>query len=77
MAEIHVQARKHSRANPANMWIWLILGILIIAAVVYYVYMNKRNNTDNSQQLENQRNAPAPGAMIPQAHNNVYVMNAA
>lgn len=79
MAEIHVQARKHSRANPATMWIWLIIGALIIAAVVYYVYMNKNknNSNNNTQDLKNQRNTPQPGAMVPQKQGSVYVMNAA
>ena len=77
MAEIHVQARKHSKASPTNMWLWLIIGILIIAAVVYYVYTNKNKDADNAQDLKNQRNMPMPGAMVPQGQNNVYVLTAA
>ena len=76
MAEIHVQARKHSRSNPANMWLWLIIGIIIIAAVAYYVYANKYKSDDasNQQDLQNQRNTPMPGAML--HHDDVYVLNA-
>jgi hypothetical protein len=76
MAEIHVQARKHSRANPANMWLWLIIGIIIIAAVAYFVYANKYKSDDASNQkdLQNQRNTPMPGAVLP--HGNTYVLDA-
>jgi len=77
MAEIHVQARKHSKASPTNMWLWLIIGILVIAAVVYYVYANKDKDASNAQDLKNQRNTPMPGAMVPQEQNNVYVLTAA
>jgi hypothetical protein len=76
MAEIHVQARKHQqRANPSWMWAWLILGILIVAAIVYFVYANKNNNPDNTQQIQNNRNTPQPGAMmLPKFSNTTYVM---
>ena len=75
MAEIHVQARKHQQANPGWMWAWIILGILIIAAVVYFIYANKnKNDQNNTQQIQNDRNTPQPGAMImPGA--STYVMN--
>lgn len=68
MAEIHVQARRHPRSNPSWMWAWLILGILIIAAVAYYVFANKDKADDknNNQDLQNQRNTPMPGATAPQ-----------
>jgi hypothetical protein len=75
MAEIHVQARKR-RVNPAWMWTWLILGILIIAAVVYYIYANKDSDPNNAQDIKNQRNTPIPGAMVPQPSlDRTYVMN--
>jgi hypothetical protein len=79
MAEIHVQARRHSRYNPSWMWTWLIIGILIIAAVVYYVYVNKdKRDANNNQDLQNQRNTPMPGAAVPQQSSNVtYVMRVA
>ena len=66
MADIHVQARRHSRFNPTWMWIWFIVGILIIAAVAYYVYANKDKDANNQQDLKNQRNTPMPGAAAPQ-----------
>ena len=66
MADIHVQPRRRSRVNPSWMWTWLIIGIVIIAAVVYYVYANKEKDASNNQDLKNQRNTPMPGAAIPQ-----------
>lgn len=66
MADIHVQARKTSRYNPTWMWTWIIIGLLIIAAVVYYVYTNKDEDASNEQDLKNQRNTPMPGAALPQ-----------
>lgn len=79
MAEIHVQARRHSRSNPTWMWTWLIVGILIIAAVAYYVFANKEKaNRNNNQDLKNQRNTPMPGAAIPQqSSDNTYVIRVA
>jgi heme/copper-type cytochrome/quinol oxidase subunit 2 len=79
MAEIHVQARRHSRSNPTWMWTWLIVGILIIAAVAYFVFANKdKANSNNNQDLKNQRNTPMPGAAIPQQSlDNTYVIRVA
>jgi len=71
MAELHVQARRRSRSNPSWMWTWLIIGILIIAAVAYYVYANKHKDASNQQDLKNQRNTPMPGAAIPQQSSNL------
>jgi len=75
MAEIHVQTKRR-RVSPAWMWTWLIIGILIIAAVVYYVYMTKnKTNPDNTQEIKNQRNTPMPGAMVPQHfRDNTYIV---
>ena len=66
MAEIHVEARRASRYNPSWMWTWIIVGIIIIAAVVYYVFANKNEDASNNQDLKNQRNTPMPGAAVPQ-----------
>lgn len=66
MAEIHVQAKRHQRANPTWMWAWIVIGILIVAIVAYLVYANKNNTTENSQEIKNDRNTPVPGAMAPQ-----------
>lgn len=76
MAEIHVQATKHHhRANTSWMWAWIILGIIIIAAVVYFVYARNNNNKDNTQQIDNNRNTPQPGAMMLPKFSNTYVMS--
>ena len=40
MAEIHVRAKKSS----ANLtWVWILAGLLIIAAIVYFVVTNNKN----------------------------------
>jgi hypothetical protein len=60
------------------MWTWLIIGLVIIAAVVYYVYVNKDEDTSNEQDLKNQRNTPMPGAAAPQQSPDVtYVIHLA
>ena len=66
MADIHVQTRKRPRVSQTWMWTWLIIGLIIIAAVVYYVYVNKDEDASNEQDLKNQRNTPMPGAAVPQ-----------
>ena len=76
MAQIHVQAKRHPRANPTWMWAWIVIGILIIAAVVYFVYANKDNNTTNEQEIKNDRNTPVPGAVVPpQSQYATYVLS--
>ena len=71
MAELHVQAKRRSRSNPSWMWTWLVIGILIIAAVAYYVYTNRHKDASNNQDLKNQRNTPMPGATAPQQSSDV------
>lgn len=48
MAEIHVQTKKH-QSNPA--WLWIVIGILVAAVVIYFVTRNKsaNNNTNQTQ----------------------------
>jgi hypothetical protein len=43
MAEIHVQTKKHSNLT----WLWIVLALLIIGALVYYLM------TRNNQQQTN------------------------
>ena len=75
MAEIHVQARKQPRANPTWMWTWIIIGILIIAAVVYFVSTNKDGGAENTQQeIINERNTPVPGTVAPQKSTETYFL---
>ena len=40
MAEIHVEPKKHTSNSS---WLWIVLAILIAAAVIYYLVT--RNNT--------------------------------
>lgn len=75
MAEIHVQARKH-QANPGWMWAWIVLGILVIAAVVYLIYVNKnKSDQNNKQELQNQRNTPVSHIEPFRQFDNTYVMD--
>ena len=46
MAEIHVQTKKH---NTSSLWIWILVGLLIIAVVVYLIVRN--NNTDDKETI--------------------------
>lgn len=40
MAELHV---KHKRSNLT--WLWVLIILLIVAAVIYYLYTNNYINT--------------------------------
>ncbi|HEY0040112.1 MAG TPA: hypothetical protein VGB71_05575 [Flavisolibacter sp.] len=44
MAEIHVQTKKRS-SNSA--WLWIVLALLIIGALVYYL-MTRDNQSQNN-----------------------------
>jgi hypothetical protein len=48
MAEIHVQAKKKNSAS----WLWILVFLLIIAAIVVYVAM--RDNTTNAKNTSGQ-----------------------
>lgn len=50
MAEIHVQTKKH-QSNPV--WLWIIIGILIAAVVIYFVTRNKSTNNNANQTQTN------------------------
>lgn len=52
MAEIHVQTRRH-HINTGWVWAWVILAILIIAAVVYFVYANGNKSQQTEQTQHN------------------------
>ena len=39
MAEIHVESRKHT----SSAWIWILVSLIIIAAVAYFLTRNNRN----------------------------------
>jgi hypothetical protein len=38
MAEIHVESRKHT----SSAWIWILVSLIIIAAVAYFLTRNNR-----------------------------------
>lgn len=70
MAEIHVQTKKH-QSNPA--WLWIIIGILIAAVVIYFVTRNKSTNSNTNQ---TQTNATSFAEMN-QGAGHVFYLNAA
>ena len=41
MAEIHVQTKKHNASN--TMWIWIVLALVIVGAVIYYLTTRNKN----------------------------------
>ena len=47
MAELHV---KRKRSNLT--WLWVLIIILIIAAILYYLYANNYFNTGNVTGME-------------------------
>lgn len=46
MAEIHVRAKKQNASGPV--WIWILIGLLIVAAVAYFVVKNKDSAPNNT-----------------------------
>lgn len=69
MAEIHVQTKK-PHTTPA--WIWILIGLIIAAVVVYLV--TTRNKNQNNTQNQN----TTSGVELPQQFTGVtYVMSAA
>ena len=44
MAEIHVQAKKGSSST----WLWILLSIIVIAALAFVLIWNNRDNTQDS-----------------------------
>ena len=49
MAEIHVQTKKN---NSNSSWIWIVLALIIIGAVVYYL-MNRNKTVDTTTPATN------------------------
>jgi hypothetical protein len=43
MAEIHVESRKHT----SSAWIWILVSLIIIAAVAYFLTRNNRTDERN------------------------------
>ena len=54
MAEIHVQAKKGGSSG----WLWILISIIVIAAVAFILIWNNRDNTQNVN------NKPGPTSFI-------------
>jgi bacteriorhodopsin len=50
MAEIHVEAKK--KTNPV--WLWIVLAVVIVAAIVFFAVRNKKVENDNASNKPNQ-----------------------
>jgi hypothetical protein len=46
MAEIHVRAKKNNASN--TMWIWIIIALAVVAAVIYFVMRNNEATPNNT-----------------------------
>lgn len=55
MAEIHVQTKKRG----SNTWIWVVLFLVIAAAVVYYL-MNRSKQAENTATPANTTSSANP-----------------
>ena len=44
MAEIHVEPKKQT--TPA--WVWILVGLVVIAAVVYFITKNNKTNENDA-----------------------------
>jgi len=44
MAEIHVQAKK----GNSSAWLWILISIIVIAALAFVLIWNNRDNTQNN-----------------------------
>ena len=60
MAELHVQTKKHN--TPGSMWLWIVLALVIIGALVWYLASRNKNtnptpaNTTSSHWLREDNN---------------------
>jgi flagellar basal body-associated protein FliL len=48
MADIHVEPKKQT----SNSWIWIVLALVIAAAVIYFL-MNRNKNTEDNREPAN------------------------
>jgi flagellar basal body-associated protein FliL len=70
MAEIHVEAKKH---HSSPVWIWILIGIIIAAIVIYFVTARNKSSQTNTQ---NQTNSTSAVELPQQFNNTNYVMTA-
>jgi bacteriorhodopsin len=50
MAELHVQAKK----NTSSTWLWILISLIIIAAIVVYLMMRDNGANETSVSKPNQ-----------------------
>ena len=50
MAEIHVQAKR----NSSSTWLWILISLIIIAAIVVYVMMRDNGANEKTVSKTNQ-----------------------
>lgn len=50
MAELHVQAKK----NTSSTWLWILVSLIIIAAIVVYLMMRDNGASERSVSKPNQ-----------------------
>jgi len=50
MAEIHVQAK----SNSSSTWLWILISLIIIAAIVVYVMMRDNGANEKTVSKTNQ-----------------------
>jgi bacteriorhodopsin len=50
MAELHVQAKK----NTSSTWLWILISLIIIAAIVVYLMMRDNGANERSVSKPNQ-----------------------
>jgi cytochrome c-type biogenesis protein CcmH/NrfF len=50
MAEIHVEAKKKTN----TVWLWVVLAVVIVAAIVYFAVRNRKVDNGNAANKPNQ-----------------------
>jgi bacteriorhodopsin len=56
MAEIRVEAKKHSGSSA---WVWVLVTVLLIAAVAYFLTRNNKVETTTTQPASGQTSSVA------------------
>ena len=70
MGEIHVQTKKHSAVS--SMWIWIVLALIIAAAVIYYlVTRNKAAGNAGPANTTGSLYSPVENSLVAATQNTV------